>query len=323
MLKLDRVRYAQGLALAAVLAASQPAIAGYDLTLSGLTDEDGGVNYDAFLSARPNDNWTLNASVGHTTSSVAFSNFSGTSYGLSANEAGRTCLHGGSTGMATRVWEIADAGPHHLTLRLSLADGDGGFPGNRVCDAAFVLGADADLTLTLRATTDAPTLMNRTTHRFWSLDGRATTAGHSLRVAADHYLAVDGDRIPVGAPQAVAGTRFDLQTGGVPELNAGYDHNWCLAPARRPLSFAAELTGLSGVRLVMETTEPGLQIYDGARMDTAPHLGHSGQPYGANAGIALEAQGWPDAPNRPDFPAVRLDPGQAHEQVTRWRFSRD
>ena len=85
MLKLDRVRYAQGLALAAVLAASQPAIAGYDLTLSGLTDEDGGVNYDAFLSARPNDNWTLNASVGHTTSSVAFSNFSGTSYSLSAD----------------------------------------------------------------------------------------------------------------------------------------------------------------------------------------------------------------------------------------------
>jgi hypothetical protein len=35
MLKFDRVRYARGLALAAVLAASQPAIAGYDLTLSG------------------------------------------------------------------------------------------------------------------------------------------------------------------------------------------------------------------------------------------------------------------------------------------------
>ena len=240
-----------------------------------------------------------------------------------ANEAGRTCLHGGATGLATRVWDIVDAGPHHLTLRLTLTDGEGGFPGNRRLDAAFVLGSAADLTLSLTATTDAPTLMNLTNHSFWSLDGRATTRGHRLRVAADHYLAVDDDRIPMGGPPAaVAGSRFDLRSGAVPDLSAGFDHNWCLAPSRRPLSFAAELTGQSGVRLVMDTTEPGLQIYDGARMDTAPYPGHSGQPYGANAGIALEAQGWPDAPNRPDFPAVRLDPGQNHSQVTRWRFSR-
>jgi hypothetical protein len=85
MLKFYRVRYAQGLAVAAVLATSAPAIAGYDLTLSGLTDEDGGVNYNAYLGVKPNDNWSLSADIGHTTSSVQFSNFSGTSYGLSAD----------------------------------------------------------------------------------------------------------------------------------------------------------------------------------------------------------------------------------------------
>lgn len=85
MLKFDGMRYALGLALAALLAASQPTLAGYDLTLSGLTDEDGGVNYDAFLAVAPNDNWTLSANVGHTTSAVKFSNFSGTSYGLNAD----------------------------------------------------------------------------------------------------------------------------------------------------------------------------------------------------------------------------------------------
>lgn len=101
MLKFDRVRYAQGLVLAAVLAASSPAVAGYDLTLSGLTDEDGGVNYDAFLAVAPNDNWTLNANVGHTSSSVEFSNFSGTSYGLSAD------LHNDRFGakLGWRSWE--------------------------------------------------------------------------------------------------------------------------------------------------------------------------------------------------------------------------
>lgn len=239
-----------------------------------------------------------------------------------ANEKGKTCLHGGSSGLATRVWQVADAGPAHLTLRIVLADGVGGFPGNRVIDAAFVLGDAADLTLTLSATTDRPTLMNLTNHSYWSLDGKADTAGHVLRVAADHYLAVDEDLIPVGPPEPVDGTRFDLRAGRTLDLTEGFDHNWCLAPARRPLSFAAELTGVSGVRMVLETTEPGLQIYDAARMATAPHPGHAGQPYGPHAGIALETQGWPDAPNRPDFPPVRLEPGQGHAQVTRWRFSR-
>lgn len=239
-----------------------------------------------------------------------------------ANEKHKTCLHGGSSGLATEVWQVADAGTAHLTLRAVLADGAGGFPGNRVIDAAFVLGGNAELTLTLSATTDAPTLMNLTNHSYWSLDGKATVAGHVLRVTADHYLAVDADLIPVGPPEPVAGTRFDLRQGRTFDLTEGFDHNWCLAPARRPMSFAAELTGMSGVRMVVETTEPGLQIYDAARMVTAPHPGHAGQPYTAHAGIALETQGWPDAPNRPDFPSVRLEPGQAHAQVTRWSFSR-
>jgi hypothetical protein len=85
MLKFHCVRHAQGLAVAALLAAGAPAMAGTDFTLSGLTDEDGGVNYNAYLGVKPNDNWMLSADVGHTTSSVQFSNFSGTSYGLSAD----------------------------------------------------------------------------------------------------------------------------------------------------------------------------------------------------------------------------------------------
>jgi len=43
------------------------------------------------------------------------------------------------------------------------------------------------------------------------------------------------------------------------------------------------------------TSEVGLQVYDGR---TLPN------PY---SHIALEAQGFPDAPNRDDFPSVRLN----------------
>ncbi|MDH3264579.1 MAG: galactose mutarotase, partial [Paracoccaceae bacterium] len=61
-----------------------------------------------------------------------------------------------------------------------------------------------------------------------------------------------------------------------------------------------------GLRMTMETTELGLQVYDGR----------------AGAGVALEAQGWPDAPNRPDFPSILLRPGERYEQITRWSFGR-
>ena len=54
----------------------------------------------------------------------------------------------------------------------------------------------------------------------------------------------------------------------------------------------------------MHTTEPGLQFYSGN------HLPHRG------AGFALEAQHFPDAPNRPDFPSTVLRPGEVYHQET-------
>ena len=247
---------------------------------------------------------------------------SGKLHHFDANEAGRTTLHGGTTGTHSQIWDVVHASASALTLRLLLPDGLGGFPGNRTLTADFALSGNATLTLTLAATTDAATLINLTNHSFWTLGGRATTAGHSLRVAADSYLGVDENRIPSGAPIPVTGTRYDLRQSRLLDQTENYDHNWCLAPAQRPLTPVAELTGQNGLRLTIGTTEPGLQIYDAARLDTAPYLGHMGQPYGAHAGIALETQGWPDAPNRPDFPCTVLAPGQPHRQQTRFSFSR-
>ena len=38
------------------------------------------------------------------------------------------------------------------------------------------------------------------------------------------------------------------------------------------------------------------------------------------AGICLEAQNWPDSPNRPAFPSAELAPGDLYRQVTEYRF---
>ncbi len=239
-----------------------------------------------------------------------------------ANEAGITTLHGGRTGTQAQVWTIADASATAVTLQLALPDRLGGFPGNRRFEAVFVLSGTAALTLTSRATTDAPTLINLTNHSYWALDGSGSTSGHRLRVAADRYLPVDDRKIPRGGPVPVEGTVFDLRRGRALDQTEGYDHNFCLADGPGDLRFAAELTGAKGVRMTLDTTEPGLQIYDGSRLNTGAFPGHAGQPYGAFAGIALEPQHWPDAPNRPDFATVALAPGQTRVQAMRWSFAR-
>ncbi|MCA3444432.1 MAG: hypothetical protein INF52_13845 [Rhodobacter sp.] len=76
------------------------------------------------------------------------------------------------------------------------------------------------------------------------------------------------------------------------------------------------------MRLTLATTEPGLQVFDGRALNTGRFPGQFGQPYGPFAGLALEAQRWPDAPNQPEFPPVTLDPGETYRQVTQWRFDR-
>jgi len=70
----------------------------------------------------------------------------------------------------------------------------------------------------------------------------------------------------------------------------------------------------------MASTEPGVQIYTGSGLSDFSAIGHAGQPYRAFAGIALEAQTWPDAPNRPEYPSPWLLPGDVYHHATVYRF---
>lgn len=214
---------------------------------------------------------------------------------------GPNLLHSGPTGTHAQLWTVSEAAPQRLTLSLTLPDGLGDFPGTRRITAAYSLDGPT-LTLELTARTDAPTLMNLANHSYWRLGGDGQ-AGYRLTVAADSYLPVDAALIPTGEIRAVSG-HFDLRAGRVLDGAEAYDHNFCLAPAPRPLTRAAELAG-PAAHLLLETTAPGLQVY-------------SGNP----EGVALEPQLWPDAPNDPAFPPILLTPGQTFRQTTRWTFTR-
>ncbi|SDE23778.1 aldose 1-epimerase [Paracoccus isoporae] len=230
----------------------------------------------------------------------------------------RHTLHGGSDGTDCQIWEVRSHRRDRVTLGLSLPDGHMGFPGHLNLTAQFTL-ADATLTITLSARSDAATPCSLAHHGYFDLDGGGDIRGHRLSIAAERYLPVDDDLIPTGEIAAVAGTRFDFRQAR--EIGpGGYDHNFCLSDAPRTLRPVARLTGQGGLAMQVETTACGLQLYDGAHLSGLPGL--EGRIYETHAGVALETQFWPDAPNRPDFPDPILRPGDVFSETTRYRFAR-
>jgi aldose 1-epimerase len=236
----------------------------------------------------------------------------GAEYRFTANHH-RALLHSGRHGTQFKVWEVVEETADAATLAIDLPDGADGFPGNRRIVARWSLHAPATLRLELTATTDEPTLMNPVNHSYWNLTGAPTTEGQLLRVAAEHWLPIDDESLPTGEIAPSAGSNRDFRaprplTPGDPPL----DHNFCLSQEDVDLREVMELTG-GGIALRIATTAPGLQVYDGRDADNAGLA-----PY---AGLAVEAQRWPDAPHHPAFPTIRLAPGETFRQVTEWRFA--
>lgn len=242
----------------------------------------------------------------------------GRDYRTDANFRDRHTLHGGSDGVDVHVWRIEARTPSSVTLSLSLPDGHMGFPGTIALTTRIAL-EDGALSFVLGATTDAPTPCSLTHHGYFNLDGSGDVRNHSVHIDADHMLPTTDDLIPTGEIAPVAGTRFDFRAPR-PLGPEPCDRCFCLSDGPRPLRPVAWITGESGLALRVETTACGLQFYNGAYLRDVPGL--DGRIYGPQAGLALEAQAWPDAPNQPNFPDTILRPGEAWSETTRYVFTR-
>lgn len=263
------------------------------------------------------------AIVGRFANRIAGGSFvlDGRRHRLDRNFLGRHCLHGGAGGTAHLLWRIADLAADRAVLRLDLPDGDMGFPGAMQVEARYALPGGAVLAVEIEARSDAPTPCSFAPHGLFNLDGSADIAAHELEIAAGAYLPVDAELIPTGEVAPVAGTRFDYRRPR-PVGRDGLDHNFCLDGEPGSLRRVARLRGpASGIALEIDADGPGLQVYDGGQIDGLAGL--EGRRYGPLAGIALEPQAWPDAPNRPHFPPAILRPGEVWRRRVRFRFGRD
>lgn len=230
---------------------------------------------------------------------------------------GAATLHGGHQGFGVSLWTLTDYGRDFAELSLTQPSGTDGFPGEVEARCRYEAKAGG-LHLTLSATSDAPTICNLAQHSYFNLSGHPTIDDHSLRLEATTYTPLNDDLLPTGAINEVLG-ECDFRESQ-PIGSTQLDGHFVLASARRSApALAATLRG-DELQMQVETTEPGLVVYTADKLPVYP--GINGQTLGPRAGICLESQLWPDAPNQPGFPSATLAPDVPYKQKTIYHFSR-
>ena len=272
------------------------------------------------------------STIGRYANRIARGKFSlgGRQYTLAVNN-GPNHLHGGLKGFDKVVWgakPVETANSVGVAFSYESADGEEGYPGKLTAEVIYSLTDENELRMEYSATTDKPTVVNLTNHAYWNLadGGRSDVLGHELMLNADHYLPVDAGLIPLGPPKAVAGIPLDFtqpRTIGarIGQLDGGYDHCYVLskrADWQGPQLAARAVEPNSGRVMEVYTTEPGIQLYTANGLDGT--LRAHGRAYQKHAGFCLEAQHYPDSPNRPDFPSTVLNPGETYHQLTVHKF---
>jgi aldose 1-epimerase len=263
---------------------------------------------------------------------IAFGKFTldGREYQLATNN-GPHHLHGGKVSFIKRVWDHERVdGDDAVGVRFTYVspDGEEGYPGTLRVEVTYTLNNDNELRLDYRAETDQTTVLNLTNHAYWNLAGagQGTILDHELTLYCDRYLPVDEGSIPTGELADVAGTPMDFRSprrigeriDQTVNGNGGYDHCYVVNGEFGTLRPAAKVVDPhSGRVLEIATTEPGIQLYTGNHLQGTPETGHAVR-HGA---LCLEAQHFPDSPNRPEFPSTVLKPGEIYRQTTVHKFS--
>lgn len=289
------------------------------------------------------DGWLTNtsyfgATVGRFGNRIANGKFTldGKEYKLAANNdpGGIPChLHGGIKGFDKVLWAGKPVGDNGVEFTYRSKDGEEDYPGNLSAKVTYSLNDDNELKWEAHATTDAPTVINLVHHSYWNLSGDPSTTinDHHLTLNAPTYLPTDAGLIPSGQLAQVAGTPMDFtKPTAIGErveadfealkFGGGYDHAWVLEKGDG-LRLAARLKDpKSGRVMEISTNQPAIQFYGGNFLDGAV-TGKGGVKYAHRTALCLETEGFPDAPNKTNFPSSVLRPGETYKHVMIHKFS--
>ena len=261
----------------------------------------------------------------------------GRNWQVDVNE-GRNHLHGGKDGFDRKNWSVRERTENSVTFTAASEDGEMGFAGRANLTARYTLTSAGQLIIEMEADADKVTPMNMVHHTYFNLAGHGSgdVLDQEIRLGSRFYTPIDDELMTTGEVLCVDETPFDFREmkaigkdiaalggvgGEVFDQGGGYDHNWCLEGAGDALRFCAEARDpISGRRMVLETTEPGVQFYTGGYL-SENITGKAGKRLCKYAGFTLETQKFPDTPNFAHFPSCILRPGDIYRQRMVFTFA--
>lgn len=246
------------------------------------------------------------------------------------------CLHGGFLGWQYQVYNVEDVTDNSIKFKMVSPDGDNNFPGEVTAFVTMVVTDDNAIEISYEATTTKKTVINMTNHSYFNLNGDPTqpVTNHTLVLNADEFTPVDSTYMTTGEKTPVEGTPMDFRAGK--EIGAdvkafdfeqikfgnGFDHNWVLnTKGDNTVSCASLYSPVTGIKLDVYTTEPGIQAYSGNFLDGTV-TGKGGIVYNQHAGMCLETQKYPDSPNKQwEESNAYVEPGQTYTSYCKYQFS--
>ena len=257
----------------------------------------------------------------------------GEEYQLDVNN-GANAIHGGNTGFQTRVWEACQINDNAIEFSYTSQDGEEGYPGELKIKVTYELTDDDELKIDFQYSSDKKTIANIINHNFWNLNGEGTgsISNHLLKINAEKFNAINKNCIPVDVTP-VKNTPFDFrefQTIGS-RINeddeqlvngTGYDHTYALGKgvSAQPELAAIAIGDISGIKMEVYTTEPGVHFYTGNFM-MGVHTFKCGAKDEARTAFCLETQHYPNSPNEPSAPTTIKEAGKIYISSTVHKFS--
>jgi aldose 1-epimerase len=279
------------------------------------------------LEGYANDRCYIGSTIGRFANRIGGAAFTldGTKYTLEKND-GQNNNHGGPSGFHAKVFDFR-VGTDFLSLSLTSADGEGGFPGHVDFLVIYSWSDDHELNIRFNAVSDKKTVLNFTNHAYFNLaPGHGDILEHELTLPSDTMLETDSGYIPTGVIINTTGNNFHQtrirdrvkfsgpsQTG----VNRYFILNHDGKPPMRRASLLTERT--SGRTLEIFTTYPGVQLYTGDYLDSK-HLSTRFKQIHPFDGLCLECQYYPDAPNHNNFPSTVVEAGQAYDERIVYKF---
>lgn len=289
----------------------------------------------------------MGVTVGRSAGRIANGNFKldGKTFLTDKNMVDQHTLHGGFNAYHKKMWSFAifnTAEQVGVTFSYVSPHLENGMPGEVLNTSSYIIPRSNPSTLIFKyhaeLTKSSPadaTCVNMFNHAYWNLNGvpernqgseawkqPEKVLNHWVKINASNVAEADRFALTTGKFLPVEGTGLDFRQGKIVQeaLNdpildrdpTGFDHPWAVDGYEKgKLSMnAIAYSPSSDIRLSVSSTFPCIWMYT-ANNKPEPPTGLPGCRYGRYTGIGLEAQYFPDTPNRPEFPSCTIRKGKS------------